>query len=777
MMTVRAELGPLLKRYRLAAGLSQEALAERAQVSARAISDAERGLHLAPHPHTLESLAAALALAPDQRALLLAAARPELAEPLAASPTRPAPTTPTISSQLPIPPTALIGRENERARAIALLRQGAARLLTVTGPSGVGKTRLALEVAADLRETFTNGVAFVELAPVRDAGGVPSALAQALGLREQPTTALSDQLGNYLRDKRLLLVLDNAEHLLEAAPLVADLLARSPRLAILVASRAPLRVRAEQTLALAPLPLDAASALFVARARMIQPDGVYAEAVVAAICSRVDCLPLAIELAAAQVKALSAPQLLQHLRQRLPLLRGGARDLPMRQRAMEDAIAWSYDALSESEQRLFRALGVFVGGCTLDAAMAVCWTEGTVAAYEAAASLGALVDASLVQASPATDGAVRFHLLELLREYALERLHAAGEAEDCQRRHAAYFARLGGAADARPGSHVAEAELGLELSNARAALEWAEAQRDADLGLRLTSFARLWHFRGQIGEAIAWQERMLALDLRLRQAGKSAAPLALRIERLSDFARTLLSYGRMERANELAAEAVQVAQDGGEQTRVSAAFATLGLVAQAHGDLSRAEAAFTQSYLHARRSEHADLTARALYHRAELAQLQGDLPRAANFFEEALADARASGSAWDVAIITTMLGRLANQEQRYPQARARFRESLALFREFHSPTFSAWCLEGLVATLCAESRLAVATRFCAAAASWRISAATPLPPAEREAFASVLATAKAALGQSAFRAEWAAGAALTQEMAIAEALAVTEDSP
>jgi predicted ATPase/transcriptional regulator with XRE-family HTH domain len=792
-MASRTGLGLVLKRYRAAAGLSQEGLAARAGLSTRAISDLERGLHRAPHGDTLDRLAAALALSAQQRAVLLAAARPELDGALALP--VPMSTAPTaghgamLARSLPLPPTALIGRVVDQANAMSILRDGGTRLLTVTGPSGVGKTRLALAVARELSADFADGVAFVELAAIRDAALVPAAIAQALGVRERSDilsdAALAERVSAHVGDQRLLLVLDNAEHVLDAAPFIADLLARCPGLVVLATSRAPLRLRAERALPLEPLPLGDAVALFRERARAARPDGTYDADEVATICEWVDRLPLAIELAAAQVRALALPQLRDHLAaHRLALLRGGARDLPARQRVMEDAIGWSYELLAEPERRCFRALGVFVGGWTLDAARAVCWGgdgEGgadVAASHVALPALAALVDASLIQTDMTPmDGSPRFALLELMREYALERLRDAGEEVDCRRRHAAYYTRLAEAAmrlAPGPGEGTSAARLALDLPNARAALEWAERHADAEQGLRLLGFARLWHVRGQIGEAVHWQERMLALDAQARERGEPAGPLALRATMLYGFARTLLGAGELARAAAAATEAVRLAEIAGDERALSDAHATIGLVAQADGRLDEAAEAFTASYAHAQLTGERGLGVPALFHMAELARLRAEFERAGTLLEQALALARASGDAWDVAIITTMLGHHDRQRGRYPQARARYHESLPLFRAFGSPTYLAWCLEGLAATLGAQGWHGRAARLCAAAAALREHAHTPLPPAERATFADTIAAARATLGEPAFSAEWAAGSVLTLDAAVDTALAADE---
>jgi predicted ATPase/transcriptional regulator with XRE-family HTH domain len=770
-MTEHTGLSVLLKRYRMAAGLSQEALAARAGISARAISDLERGRHRTPHPNTLDVLATALSLSAQQRAVLLTAAHPEL------DGTHAAPAV-ARASNVPLPPTSLIGREQDCARALGLLRTGHRRLLTLTGPSGVGKTRLALQIAPELAATCADGAAFVDLAAIREGALVPGAVAQALGLHERGGATLAAQVRAYLQDKQILLALDNFEHLLEAASFVADLLACCPRLVIVVTSRTPLRLRAEQTLAVAPLPLEEAITLFRERAQAVRPDGAYNGHEVAAICERVDCLPLAIELAAAQIRMLSLAQICEHLTQRLPLLRGGATDLPARQRTMEDAIGWGYELLTESQQRCFRALGVFVGGWTLEAAQAVCWDAGSVTAQEALLTLAALVDASMVQAELLAGGVARFGMLELLREYALDRLRAADEEEVCRRRHAAYYAHLAESVAAlSPGPSAGHTQHAQELANARAALEWAEERREAEIGLRLTGFTRLWYIRGQIGEAQHWFDQMLALDARAREQNEPTAPLTLRVERLYGFGRVLLGAGEMKRAETVTQEALRLARRIGDEKGIGNAFGTLGLIAQASGKLDQAAAAFADSYAHARLTEDSDVGILALVNLAELARARDDLDRAALLLEEALNQAHAATNTWTIAIITTLLGHVARQQQRYSVARVRYRESLALLRPFGSPTYTAWCLEGLAATLCAEGRYALATRLCAAATMLRQQARSPLPPAERATFEQTVTAARAALDAAVFGAEWAAGSALSQEAAVAAALVEAAQAP
>ena len=444
---------------------------------------------------------------------------------------------------------------------------------------------------------------------------------------------------------------------------------------------------------------------------------------------------------------------------------------------MEGAIAWSYELLTEEQQRCFRALGVFVGGWTLEAAEAVGIAPGEVAAEESILTLAALVDASLIQAEMSTGEAVRFGMLELMRDYALQRLHKAGEEEQCRRRHAAYYARLAETVFAHfgpePGVRKARVAFTLaqELPNARAALQWAEERQEAELGLQLAGFTRLWHVRGQMSEATQWMERMLALDLRAREQGEPTAPLTLRIQFLYGIGRTMVRHGKVERRAEAAAyEALHLAQHIGDHNGISNAFATLGMIAQANGKLDEAEAAYTQSSTHARMIEHRGLISHVLILLGDLARMQGDVARATALLEEALVGVQASGMTWDIPMTMALLGHLACQQQNYALAKARYREALVLYRAFGSPTYIASSLEGYAAVACAEGHYAQATRLCAQASTLREQTQTVLLPTEREAFEQVVATARAALDESAFVREWNTGTTLTQDEAIDDAL-------
>jgi predicted ATPase/DNA-binding XRE family transcriptional regulator len=756
----QTSFGNLLRRYRTVAGLTQEALAARAQISARTIADLERGINRIPRHDTFELLMSALDLTAQQRALLLAMVRPETT----------ATTLGTLAlSRLPFPPTPLIGREQEMTRALIKLRSDGVRLLTLTGPAGIGKTRLGLQIARELSEHFADGVVFIPLATLANTALLPSVIVHALGLRESLEGEISEQVTTFLQEKHVLLILDNFEQIIEAAPFVANLLSTCQHLSVLVTSRVPLRLRAEQVIPLAPLPIEDAVALFQDRATAIRPGGVYAPQEVAAICERLDRLPLAIELAAMHVRTLSLPDLYERLTHRLAVLRDGPRDLPARQQTMEEAIAWSYDLLTETQQQCFRALGVFVGGWTLEAEEAVCRAEGEKAPEEIILTLATLVDASLVQVEMPVDGPARFGMFELIREFALQRLRQAREEEPCRRRHAFYYARLSESTSSEvPGQRAQEAFLLRDVPNVRAAIQWAEEQQNVALGLQLARFSwGGWFSQGRINEAEGLLERMLALSW---QSGKQGVPFGLRAVALYAFGQSLLRRGKTERAEAVAREALERAQESRDHCGICSALAILGQIAQRSGNLEEAAIFFVESDEHARLGGFPDLRGITLRNLAELARMQGDLARATTLYEAALAVARAIGMAFGVALIMTMLGHLARQQQNYALAKARYREGLTLLSTFDSPTYTAWCLEGYAAALSAEEYYGQATRLCAAAATLREEVQTPLPSAERKAFEQTIATTKAALGTLAFEEEWTWGAGLTNNQAIDYAL-------
>jgi predicted ATPase/class 3 adenylate cyclase len=517
-------------------------------------------------------------------------------------------------TNLPPQPTPLIGREREVAEIVELLRRSDVRLATVTGPAGAGKTRLALQAAADLLPDFTDGVYFVPLAPLGEPALVLPTIGQTLGVRELSGFELVDVVAEFLRRRQLLLLLDNFEHLVEAAPEVAGLLARAPSTKMLVTSRAGLRVSGEHEYPIPELAEDEAVALFSERARAVRPDFRLNgdTPAVAEICRRLDALPLAIELAAARSKILSPAALLERLSERLNVLTTGARDLPERQRTLRGAIAWSHDLLTEPEQAVFEGLGAFAGGFTFEAADQVCGADLD--------TIGSLVEKSLVRQSED-----RFRMLETIREYALERLRESGRLEVVSRRHAEYFLALSEGAQPegrlRSDASLWLARLEAEHDNLRAALQHARMLEDGELELRLAaSFAVLWeahshlhegleHLRQALarggdapskvrGRALRWGA-ITAYKLREIDLGRSFAmelrdlaggDEALRGQALHMLATISMGEDRLDESRSLLEEAKAIRERLQDRVGMQSSLHNLGCVALYEGDFDRAAA-------------------------------------------------------------------------------------------------------------------------------------------------------------------------------------------
>jgi predicted ATPase/DNA-binding XRE family transcriptional regulator len=603
-----ASFGELLRRFRIAASLSQEKLAARSGLSVRGISDLERGLRQAPRLETVRMLGDALALQGDDRTALLTAARPVLTRPIAAS------LAPNTWQSLPIPLTRLIGREAELTALRERIGSDKERLVTLTGPGGSGKTRLSVEVALQLRDQFADGVVFVDLTPLTDPTLVLPTIAAALGARETAGQPLRETLATFLAPKQLLLLLDNFERVLAAAPEIAALLAASPGLAVIATSREPLHVRGEREFPLLPLAVPEAGylpavddlsrvpavALFVERATASQPQlnlTTDNAAAIASICRRLDGLPLAIELAAARVKVLPLAALLARLEHRLPLLTGGASDLPARQRTMRDAIAWSYDLLSPAEQALFRRLAVFAGGFTLAAAEAVADIES---GLETLDGLMALVEQSLLQQTPGIADEPRYQMLETVREFGLEQLASASESILVRGRHARYFLQLSaGRARGIPILMDPEtlARLAPEQENARLALAWCEEHDDSDALLELSAMLYgLWLARGLHREGLSWLNRALERSSHTASVAHTHALMAA--------GHLAILQGDYAHAAAFSAKGVALARELDDPTlgghaaaiQVGQALTIAGLLAHRLGEQHRAEDLATEAY-------------------------------------------------------------------------------------------------------------------------------------------------------------------------------------
>ncbi|HWE63745.1 MAG TPA: tetratricopeptide repeat protein [Chloroflexota bacterium] len=742
--------GALLRRYRLTASLSQEALAERAGLSVGAIGALEGGRRTSPHPETVSLLADALGLSPADRAALIAAVgvREPAATVIPGMPAPPSALPATALPTWPVPPTVLIGREREEAAVVHLLRrEERGNLVTLTGPGGVGKTRLALTVATVLRDAYPDGVTFVDLSALRDPALVAPTVAQALGLRGEGARGARDLLLMSLRERKLLLVLDNFEQVVEAASLLGELTAACPHLSVLVTSRIALRVRAEQRFAVSPLDVPdardpgveevencAAVRLFVTRARAAQPNFSLNAANVAAvteICRRLDGLPLAIELAAARIVVLPPAALLERLERRLGMLTRGARDLPARQQTLRATIDWDYALLTAEEQMLFRRLAVFgTGGGTLEAIEAICDPDGALDAFGAVASL---VDKSLLR--PARGDEPRVGMLETLREYAGERLDAAAETARLRQAHAAYFLALAETAEPRlRGAEQAEwlKRLEDEHDNLRAALQWSLQPGEAEIGLRLgAALWRFWYMHGYAAEGRRWLAQLLALP----DGGAQGSLAGARANVLGGAGTFAELQGDLAGARTLLEESLAISRDLEDTPGIAACLNALGVVADSQGDLPRATALYTESLALCRelgdswgtalvlsnmgylaREQGAHTQAATLY--AESVALfreggdrrsiaftlnnlgdvvcdQGDYMRATALCEESLALRRALGDTWGIAISLTSLGYVAQAQGDYARATTLDEESLALFRNLGATWNTACTLDSL----------------------------------------------------------------------------------
>ncbi|HEU5384153.1 MAG TPA: tetratricopeptide repeat protein [Ktedonobacteraceae bacterium] len=758
--------GALLKDYRQAVGLTQERLAERAGLSVRTISDLERGVNRFPRQETLDLLAQALRLSPRQHALLAASAR------LASGFTGNGELQMHPPHRIPASLTPLIGRETEVTRAITLLERKEVRLLTLLGPGGVGKTRLGLQIAEDVLDRFEDGVWFVALASLRDANQVAATIAQTLGLREAAGQAPEVLLKLSLREQHCLLLLDNFEQVTEASPLVAELLSACHHLKVLVTSRATLHLRGAYELPIEPLEQDTAVTLFLQRAQAVQPaldSRPETLQAIAAICQRLDRLPLALELAAVRVKVLPPQALLERLRSRLSLLTGGALDLPEHQRTMRDTLAWSYELLTPTEQRLFRELTIFAGGGTLEAAEAICGEAEESSNNALLEIVTALVDQSLVRLERAT-GQPRLTMLEVIREFALEQVQVQSEADTLHRRHAAYYLRLAEATGRiGPGQDRRDAQIIEELANIRSALEWAREHHESELGLRLaTACGRTWYIYGMGSETLVWLETFLALDA---QAGVRAAAPAIRIEALYGVGQMALERGDYQRAAVLAEEELALAERIGDESGMGNALVHLGVVAEIRSDLLSAARFLEQGREHCREAGDIGGTERALISLGHVFRALGDYVCATQIFEEALKVARSVNLTWAVANVLTSLGHLARSQGDYRRAIGWYRESLALHRAFGTRGYIAWSFEGMAMAIGALGQQVRAVQLCAAAEEIRKQAQTPRPPTEQKLYDQIIAAAQAALGSERFGEAWTAGRTLSLEDALAYAWA------
>ena len=681
-------------------------------------------------------------------------------------------------NNLPLQPTPFVGREREVETVGKLLDRSDVRLLTLTGAGGTGKTRLALQTAADRIEEYEDGAYFIDLASLTDPSLVPSAVAHELGVAEVPGQPIEDTLKVYLADKEMLLLLDNFEQILPAAALAPRLLASSTGLKVMATSRAALRVRGEQEYPVPSLSVPDITRLpslvglseydsvrlFVERARSVKPDFEVSSQngpAIAEICYRLDGLPLAIELAAARVRMFPPQSLLSRLASRLKLLTGGARDLPARQQTLRGAIDWSYDLLSEEDQVLFARLSVFVGGRSFEAIEAVCNPEGKL---DVLSSIESLIEKSLLRQEEGAGGEPRFVMLETIHEYAREWLQECGE--EYQRRHAEFFLAL--AEEAEPelrGPRQREwlDQLEEEHGNLRAALSWSLEGGDAELGLRLAGALYLfWNTRGHLSEGRRWLEDAVA-------AGPDA-PTKVTSKALLGIGFLAMAQGDYARARVALVGALRLAREAGDTTLTMRALGIMSNLNLFEGMYDAAREAAEELLSMARAVGDAVRTAIALNILGEVARLQGEYDRAGELYQASLELARQVGNPDGIVVGLINLGIVALRQEKPDKAKASLGEGLRLARSLQDQPNTIIALAELAAVAAVDGDPFRAVRLWAATAARAEAIGLVVGEPDRIEYELFLLPLRSELDESEFRAVWDEGRAMSLERAVEYAL-------
>jgi predicted ATPase/DNA-binding winged helix-turn-helix (wHTH) protein len=686
------------------------------------------------------------------------------------------PSSPSPKHNLPAQTTHLIGREREMRRVREQLSNPDVRLLTLSGVGGTGKTRLALQVATDMMGEFGHGVFFVSLAPLGDPALVVPTIAKTFDLREIGGRPLLEQLQDYLRHKQMLLVLDNFEQVIDAASLVSELLTDAPRLKVLVTSREALRLSGESVFPVPPLLLPdskrlpslaqlsqyEAVALFIERAVAVKPSFMVTNEnapAVAEICNRLDGLPLAIELAATRVGVLPPERMLAELSQRLNFLTRGSRDVPARQKTLRGAIDWSHDLLAAAERQLFRRLGVFVGGCTLDSIETVCNFENELNILE---TMESLIAKSLVKQTDA-HGEPRFAMLETIREYAGEKLLAAGEEERVRERHRERYLALAEEAQVKlMGAEQAKwlQQLEDEHDNLRAALNWSVVLAGSDGGLRLCgALVRFWATRGHLTEGRGWCARFLGRaegEAGTSERAKALNAAGVLAQRQGDCADARARYE----------ESLAIRRQLGDRSGIAGSLNNLANVSALEADYSSARTLYEESLAIRRQLGDRNGIAVALDNLGAVADEQGDLVSARPLIEESLAIMRELGHRGGIADALNNLGTVVTGQGDYAGGWALHEQSLVIRRELGDVEGTARSLEGLAAVVAALGSPLRAARIWGAAERIRAEVGLPLSPT-RPDYHRRVAAARTALGDDiVFERGWQEGRALTMEQAI-----------